>query len=153
MAPIVTQPTTWIDALVAAAAEYGLFIIVAALMLGAIALIIKLWPVLTKVVTIGNALLTLPSDLEAIKADVVRVKSEVLPNGGGSFRDELIAHRVTTAEHFARYDEQITALRTSVARIDGSVRSLHTKAGATLEAVKVASDTATAASDAAAARH
>ncbi len=53
-----------------------------------IAFIWKGWPFLRKFVKVTEALLTLPDDMAGLKTDVAQIKHEVLPNGGGSLKDQ-----------------------------------------------------------------
>lgn len=49
----------------------------------------KAWPTITKAVNVINEISELPETIANIEAEIKVVRSEVLPNGGGSLRDAV----------------------------------------------------------------
>lgn len=54
-----------------------------------IAVIMKSWPTLSKIVKVGDAVADLPETLHTITTEIKTIKQEVLPNGGTSLRDAV----------------------------------------------------------------
>lgn len=118
-------------------------LLIAAVILG-FYLLIKTWPVLTQVVTIGNALLELPaltpqmktvaeeipglkSDLAAVHSQLEKVVHEVFPNSGSSMRDKIDQTHTELVDYRARSETRLEVFDKEVRSLRGSVASLHAK--------------------------
>lgn len=131
--------------------QLGLGVVLLLLAVGAIWALIKLWPVLTSVVSIGNALLALPvlvpqmqtlthadtgvsaqldtvkDQLGAVQHQVDRVVHEVFPNSGSSLRDKIDKTHDEFIDHRARTEERLDSFDRDLRGVRGSITSLHAK--------------------------
>jgi len=96
--------------------EYGWAVFSLLSILAGLALLWKIWPMLSQVVIIINAAKLLPQMQEDVKA----IKHQVFPNDGGSLQDDVTSIR-TTVDRYTKEND------TRVKSIEGSVRSLHKK--------------------------
>jgi len=75
-----------------------------------IALVFKSWPVISKIVKVGDAVADLPETLHTITTEIKTIKQEVLPNGGTSLRDAVnrTEHQIKIiAAIVAEHEEEI----------------------------------------------
>jgi len=81
----------------------------------------KGWPFLRKFVKVTEALLTLPDDMAGLKTDVAQIKHEVLPNGGGSLKDQATRTEAAVKEvksELAHTRRQQASMKTTLARTE-----------------------------------
>jgi hypothetical protein len=74
----------------------GMTILTIAIIIVVLVLLGKIWPLLSKIVDIGNAVGGLPETVKIVQGKLDKleetlntVKNEVLPNGGSSLRDAV----------------------------------------------------------------
>jgi predicted PurR-regulated permease PerM len=74
----------------------GMTVLTIAIIIVVLILLGKVWPLLSRIVDIGNAVGDLPETVKIVQAKLDKleetlntVKSEVLPNGGSSLRDAV----------------------------------------------------------------
>lgn len=104
--------------------EYGWSVFSLLSIIVGLALLWKIWPMLSQAVIIINAAKLLPQMQEDIKA----IKHQVFPNKGGSLQDDVTSIRTTVDKYTKEND-------TRVKGIQGSVRSLHKKLNSVQETV------------------
>lgn len=91
---------------------------------GIIALIVfikKGWPWLRAAVHLLETLGTLAEDMSSLKSDVALIKHEVLPNGGGSLKDQATRTEEAVGEltlQVAHVRRQQAATKTTLARTE-----------------------------------
>jgi hypothetical protein len=76
--------------------DYGGIGLIIIVVVGGIGILIKMWPMLVKFISVGSAVADLPHTLtelsektKSLEQTLQVIKKEVLPNGGSSLRDAV----------------------------------------------------------------
>lgn len=83
--------------------------------------VIKLWPFLRKFVRTVDVVIQLSDALPKLQADVAMIRHEVLPNGGGSLKDQATRTEAavdTLTKEVAHVRRQQASTKTTLARTE-----------------------------------